>query len=98
MAGPLIESSARVAPVNTPGDSRKTEGSGAAAGFEKLLNETAQQIKKADNAILESNTGGSADLHDVMIAMEKADISLKLLVQVRNKAVDAYQEIMRMQV
>ena len=44
------------------------------------------------------HAGGEANLHDAMIAMEKADISLRYLIQVRNKAIDAYQEIMRMQV
>jgi flagellar hook-basal body complex protein FliE len=79
-------------------NSRQTDEAGSAGGFEKMLNETAQNLKKADQAILEANTGGPTDLHDVMIAMEKADISMRLAVQVRNKAVDAYQEIMRMQV
>jgi flagellar hook-basal body complex protein FliE len=37
-------------------------------------------------------------LHDTMIAMEQADLSFRLMMQVRNKIVDAYQEIMRMQV
>jgi len=66
--------------------------------FENLLNETANNLSEADRLSRESAAGGPVDLHDVMIAMEKADISLRLLVQVRNKALDAYQEIMRMQV
>jgi flagellar hook-basal body complex protein FliE len=77
---------------------QKTDAAGPEGGFEKLLNETVQNLEKADQAIFDANTGGPTDLHDVMIAMEKADISLRLAVQVRNKAVDAYQEIMRMQV
>lgn len=98
MTGSMIESAVRIDPASISEAGKKTGGSGAAGGFEKMLNETTQRLKEADNAIVQSNTGGSADLHDVMIAMEKADISLRLLVQVRNKAVDAYQEIMRMQV
>ena len=66
--------------------------------FEKLITEAAKNLEAADNAIVESSTGGQVDLHEVMISMEKADISLRMLVQVRNKAIDAYQEIMRMQV
>ncbi|MEW6523412.1 MAG: flagellar hook-basal body complex protein FliE [Bacillota bacterium] len=42
--------------------------------------------------------GEQVDLHDVVIASEKAKLSLDLVVQVRNKAIEAYQEIMRMQV
>ncbi|HHV27229.1 flagellar hook-basal body complex protein FliE [Anaerosalibacter bizertensis] len=42
-------------------------------------------------------TGDVDNLHDVMIAAEKADISLQLTMSIRNKVVDAYREIMRMQ-
>lgn len=41
-------------------------------------------------------TGGDVELHDVMIAAEKASVSLNLTMQVRNKLVEAYHEIMRM--
>ncbi|HOV70002.1 MAG TPA: flagellar hook-basal body complex protein FliE [Clostridia bacterium] len=40
---------------------------------------------------------GSASLHQLMINMEKADIALRYTIQVRNKLLEAYQEIMRMQ-
>ncbi|MGM0788414.1 MAG: flagellar hook-basal body complex protein FliE [Thermodesulfobacteriota bacterium] len=69
-----------------------------ADSFGQMLDETARNLNEADRSILEANTGGPVDLHDVMIAMEKADISLQTLVQVRNKAVDAYDKIMNMQV
>jgi flagellar hook-basal body complex protein FliE len=42
--------------------------------------------------------GQAPSVHDTMIAMEKADVSLRLTTKVRNKVVEAYQEIMRMQV
>jgi len=70
----------------------------AGQAFQELFDNAADTLKQADQAALQANTGGPVDLHDVMISMEKADISLRLLVQVRNKAVDAYKEIMRMQV
>ena len=41
-------------------------------------------------------TGGSLDVHEVMIAVEQAGTALALTTQVRNKLVDAYQEIMHM--
>lgn len=66
--------------------------------FKQVLDQTVENLNEADRSILEANTGGAADLHDVMIAMEKADVSLQTLVQVRNKAVDAYDQIMNMQV
>ena len=42
--------------------------------------------------------GGDVDLHDVMIAGEKASVAMQLTLQVRNKLVEAYQDVMRMQV
>jgi flagellar hook-basal body complex protein FliE len=41
--------------------------------------------------------GGGADVNSVMIAVEKADVSFQLMMQVRNKIVNAYQEIEKMQ-
>ena len=41
---------------------------------------------------------GSGDVHDAMIALQQADLTLQLTVQVRNKLVQAYQDIMRMPV
>lgn len=66
--------------------------------FKNIFEKTEQKLQIADQTVLKANTGDSVDLHELMIAMEKADISLRLMVQVRNKAVDAYHEIMRMQV
>ena len=42
--------------------------------------------------------GEAVDLHEVMIAVEKAKTSFDLLMEIRNKTIDAYREIMRMQV
>jgi len=54
--------------------------------------------KASDKAMQELATGKTDNVADVMIAAEKADIALKVMVQVRNKIIDAYQEIMKMQV
>lgn len=51
----------------------------------------------AENATLDLITGKTNDIHQVMIASEEAKLSLELAVQIRNKLVDSYQEIMRMQ-
>jgi flagellar hook-basal body complex protein FliE len=42
-------------------------------------------------------TGQSTNLHETMIALQKADVSFQLMLQVRNKIVGAYEEIRRMQ-
>ncbi|RKY86908.1 flagellar hook-basal body complex protein FliE, partial [candidate division KSB1 bacterium] len=43
-------------------------------------------------------TGEIKDVHDVMVAVEKANTSFELMMEIRNKMLDAYREIMRMQV
>lgn len=62
------------------------------------INEVNQAQVSADRAAEQIAAGETKNLHGAMIKMEEADISLRLMVQVRNKAVEAYQEIMRMQV
>lgn len=52
----------------------------------------------ADRAAEQIVAGKTKNLHGAMIKLEEADISLRLMVQMRNKVVEAYQEIMRMQV
>lgn len=66
--------------------------------FDKELNEVNKQIADADKAVQALATGDSENLHQVMIALEKAKLSFELVVQVRNKLLEAYQEVMRMQV
>ncbi len=72
------------------------------SGFSKVIESTINQAIKAeaagDQAINDLQSGEAKNLHDVMISVEKADISLKMLVQFRNKAMQAYEEIMRMQI
>lgn len=65
--------------------------SGAIGKVNKLQNE-------AEEAIRELASGENKDIHETMIAMEKADVSFRLMMQVRNKIVAAYQEVMRMAV
>lgn len=57
-------------------------------GLQSAADETAVSLAK----------GADVSLHDTMIALEKADVGFQLLMQVRNKVVGAYEEIMRMQV
>jgi flagellar hook-basal body complex protein FliE len=59
------------------------------------VNELQQSSDAATQALA---TGKTDDVASVMIASQKADIALHAMVQVRNKIIDAYQEIMKMQV
>ena len=71
---------------------------GAGKFFSELVSKVNDMQIQSDQAIQGLATGENKNLHEVMISMEKASISFQFLSQVRNKAVEAYQEVMRMQV
>ncbi len=54
--------------------------------------------KQSSQEIQKLMTGETQDLHETMIAVQKADLSFQMMMQVRNKLLQAYQEIMRMQI
>ena len=70
--------------------------------FGDVLNNIVGEINNlqvnADKAIAKVELDDNASIHDAIIALEKASISFRAMMQVRNKVIDAYQEIMRMQV
>ncbi|MCP3892336.1 MAG: flagellar hook-basal body complex protein FliE [Desulfobulbaceae bacterium] len=66
--------------------------------YDSLVDQVSSQQVNADKAIQQLHAGGEKNLHEAMISIEQADIALRYVVQVRNKALEAYQEIMRMQV
>lgn len=82
-------------------EAQGTQGN-PAVGFGKFLEEMVSKVNEqqvtADKSIQSLATGESKGLHEVMLAVEKASVSFQMLTQVRNKAVEAYQEIMRMPV
>lgn len=78
---------------------------GAAKGgqtFTQILENSVEKVNtmqgQADHAVKELIAGRSKNIHETLLAVERADSSLKLMMQVRNKILDAYREIMRMQV
>ena len=74
-------------------DKKNTEG------FDKVIKNAINNVNKIEN---DSNRSvmdllnGKADIHETMISLQKADISMRLFLAIRNKAVDAYREIMHM--
>lgn len=75
---------------------------GAAAGaFARLmqsqLGELNASMGAAETAMSDLAAGKAVELHDVMIALERARISVQTFIQVRNKLVESYQDVMRMQ-
>jgi flagellar hook-basal body complex protein FliE len=95
-------------PVGGPlGDRPVTESSEKSQGvgepsFGEHLREQIDEVNdlqlEADQSIDDLVTGRSDDIHATMIALQKADISFRLLMSVRNKLMDAYDEVMRMQI
>jgi flagellar hook-basal body complex protein FliE len=81
-------------------------GVGAASGvmdsFAQLLSQAMQDVNQLHHAAdADANklaAGEPVDIHQVMIGMEKANIAFGLTLQVRNKLIEAYQEVMRIQV
>ncbi|MBW1729674.1 MAG: flagellar hook-basal body complex protein FliE [Deltaproteobacteria bacterium] len=66
--------------------------------LKRFVENVDSRIQKADYMMEAFAVGKRTDLHNVMIETEKADLSLRLLLRIRNKLVEAYQEIMRMQI
>ena len=62
-----------------------------------LLGEANAQQIGADKAVENLITGKTDSVHDVVLAVAKADLTFRLVLEVRNRLVDAYQEVMRMQ-
>jgi flagellar hook-basal body complex protein FliE len=78
-------------------------GSSAASGgfqsmLEGMIGRVEQTQTQATQAAQNFLSGGDEELHSVALAAQRADLQFDLFLQVRNKAVSAYQEIMRMQV
>lgn len=71
-------------------------------GFGSIVKDAVESIdatqKEADQEIAKAVTGESPDIHKTIIALQSADLKFQLGLQVRNKLVGAYEEIMRMQV
>jgi flagellar hook-basal body complex protein FliE len=66
--------------------------------LKSALGEVNDLQQQASQAIEQLVGEGKGDLQDTMVALEKADVSFRLMMQIRNKVLEAYQEIMRMQV
>lgn len=62
------------------------------------IGEINQQINSAEQSLTQLATGGSGNLHHVMLELEEARTNFQLVLQIRNKILEGYQEIMRMQV
>lgn len=80
---------------------QQANSSGGSAGFSEAIQRGLAQVSEAErtaDAAAQEVATGTGDIHQLMATTAKASLSVDLLVQVRNRAVEAYQEIMRIQV
>lgn len=80
------------------GTTAPTKDSGFLNLLENGIKEVNQQIKVSEKASMDLVSGRSSNIHETMLAVSRAEIGFNMIVQLRNKALEAYQEIMRMQV
>ena len=83
---------------------QQASGTGEAKGssffdaLQGMMDEANQNQVQADQSVKDLIAGKSKNLHETMLQLQKADLSLKTMMQVRNKVLEAYKEIMKMQV
>jgi flagellar hook-basal body complex protein FliE len=72
------------------------------SSFGQVLKDSIEKVNQyqadADHATKELIAGRNKNIHETMLTVERADTSLKMMMQVRNKVLEAYKEIMKMQV
>ena len=66
--------------------------------MKKFINDVDSAQKFAGEPVEKLITGEIKDIHDVMVAVQKAGTSFELMMEMRNKMIEAYREVMRMQV
>jgi len=86
-------------PLRPPG-AEKTAGSGESFAdvLGKFVDDVNTLQNKASESIEKLSAGEISDVHQVMIAVEEASTAMEFMLEIRNKIVEAYQEIMRMPV
>jgi flagellar hook-basal body complex protein FliE len=78
--------------------SASTGGANFANMLGGLVNDVAQKQAEAGSAVTGLLSGQNVSLHQAMISMEEANVSFQMMVEVRNRLLDSYQELMRMQI
>ena len=92
---------ANINPITLPHLNLTVPSSGQPGEFQKVLTGAINQVESLNNSAADSVQkflrGDNEELHTTILATQKAEVAFQLGMQVRNKVVDAYQEIMKMQ-
>ena len=90
------------APVTAPSTGRRVAAGDFTGGFANILGAAFDNANATDHqdrvSMIELLTGETDDLSGLLIDAQKAELALQLTLQIRNKLIDAYNEVMRMQV
>ena len=86
--------------VQTPAQSGSLPTSGPSFSdiLKNALNGVNDAQHVANTAVEQALSGEATDVHETMIALQKADTSLKMMLEVRNKLLEAYQEVIKTQI
>jgi len=100
MAAPIapISLPRAIEPITMPATAPAAQASGFHQALASALSQVAQSRVTADNAISNYLAGGNQELHSTILATQNASLNFELLLQVRNKVVSAYEEVMKMQI
>lgn len=93
----ILPAEAGPASLRSSSSSSSTSESGFRDVLQSAIDDIQQLEGQAETKVAGVIDGNGADVHSAMIAVEKADLSFQLMMQVRNKIVSAYEEISRMQ-
>ena len=84
------------------GRALRPEGGGEGPSFGRTLESALESVSRvqseSDETTRRFSLGQEVDLHTVLLQVEKADVSFRTMMEVRNRLLDAYREIMRMQI
>jgi len=106
MPVPILSASIMIAPVIAPAAAASAATAGAAlsgpSAFGNVFHQAIQQVESFqsndDSSVNRFLSGEGEELHKVALATQQADLSFQLFLQMRNKVVAVYQQVMQMQV
>lgn len=88
-----------LSPISLQNDISKSQNSENGSDFFEILKESLNEVNtaqvKGDRALSDIATGQVKDLHSAAISISKAEVSMKMMLEVRNKALNAYKEILK---